>query len=125
MTAAAAPANEPGAPVRSATCRARFSAITLLLSRSIQLTIADRCGEWTLAIVTACAGAVVVAARPSTRMPRARRKAAKAPAASAAGVKERARKLSGSSASCGLPARVSLPWSTSSAVIGVTLPVVT
>ena len=56
VTAAAAPANEAGRPVRSATCRARFSAITLLLSRSIQPTIADREGEWTLAIVAAPVG---------------------------------------------------------------------
>ena len=47
--------------MRSATCRARFSAITLLLSRSIQPTIADSEGEWTLAIVAAPFGAVVAA----------------------------------------------------------------
>src|SRR6516165_1894110 len=69
VTAAAAPANEAGRPVRSATCRARFSAITLLLSRSIQPTIADRYGERTLATVAAPAGAAAGATRPWTRTP--------------------------------------------------------
>ena len=95
--------------MRSATCRAKSSAITLLLSRSIQPTIADRAGERTLAIVAAPAGVVAAVTRPCTRMPAARRKEAKDAAASAAGVTERGRKLPGLSASSGLPDRVSLP----------------
>ena len=63
--------------------------------------------------------------RLSTRMPWARRNEAKDAAASAAGVKERGPEVAGSSASSGLPDAVSRPWSTSSEVIGVTLPVVT
>ena len=39
-------------------------------------------------------------------------------------VGRRGRKLPGSSASCGVPAGVRRPWSTSSEVIAVTLPVV-
>ncbi len=70
-------------------------------------------------------GAVVAETPPSTRMPWARRNEAKDAAASAAGVKERGRKLTGLSASSGLPDAVSRPWSTSSEVMGVTLPVVT
>ena len=46
-------------------------------------------------------------------------------AAPTAGAGERGAKLAGSSASCGAPADVSRPWSTSSAVMAVTLPVVT
>ena len=63
MTAAAAPLNEAGRRSCSATWRARFSAITLLLSRSIQPTIADSGGEETEATVAACGGRVLLAAR--------------------------------------------------------------
>ena len=49
-------ANEAGRPVCSATWRARSSAMTLLLSRSIQPTIAATSGERTLAMVTAPPG---------------------------------------------------------------------
>ena len=49
MTACAAPLNEAGSPAASATWRARFSAITLLLSCSICSTMADSGGEVTLA----------------------------------------------------------------------------
>ena len=45
-------------------------------------------------------------------------------AACAAGSVDRGRKLPGSSASSGAPLGVSRPWSTSSGVIAVTLPVV-
>jgi len=78
-----------------------------------------------VAIVAAPSGAVVAETPPSTRMPWARRDEAKDAAAPAAGVRERGRKLTGLSASSGLPDAVSRPWSTSSEVMGVTLPVVT
>ena len=55
-TAWAAPLNEAGWPVADATCRARFSAMTLLLSSSICATRAVSGGEATLAIGTARAG---------------------------------------------------------------------
>jgi hypothetical protein len=47
VTAAAAPLKEAGIPVAIATCRARFSAITLLLSISIHCTISASGGEAT------------------------------------------------------------------------------
>ena len=62
---------------------------------------------------------------PSMRIPSLARNEPKAAAASAAGVSDRGRRFPGSSASCGDPLRVSLPWSTSSEVIGETLPVLT
>ena len=111
--------------MRSATCLARSSAITLLLSRSIQPTIADSMGEWAAAMTAAPRDRVRGTGWPATRMPSRCRKRAKAAAASAAGLNERGRKFCGSSASCGVPAAVSRPWSTSSEVIGVTLPVLT
>ena len=80
-------------------------------------------GERTAATRAACRGRRPGAAEPATWMPSRRRNPAKAPAASAAGVVDLGRKLRGSSASCGAPERVSRPWSTSSEVIGVTLPV--
>ena len=66
MTAAAAPLYEAGCPVLTATWRARFSAITLLLSSSICSTMADSGGEDTLARLAACAGAACGAAEPVT-----------------------------------------------------------
>ena len=73
VMAAAAPLNEAGRLSRSATWRARFSAITLLLSRSIQLTIADSGGEETEAMVAACAAAFCGPPGPVTRIPSALR----------------------------------------------------
>ena len=67
-------------------------------------------------------GAVAV---PATLMPSASRKPANACAASSAGVKSVGWEFCQSSASCGAPLGVSRPWSTSSELIGVTLPVVT
>ena len=106
-----------------ATCRARFSAITLLLSISIHCTICATGGEATLAMVAAPGRAVAGPAGPCTVMPSRLSQLANACAASAAGVSERGRKLPGSLASCGWPSGVSRPWSTSSAVMAVTLPV--
>ncbi len=123
VTAAAAPLNEAGFLVCSATCLARSSAITLLLSRSIQPTIAASAGERTAATCVACRGWRPAVTGPATLMPSWRSSRAKASAASTAGTADRGRKLLGSSASCGLPEGVSRPWSTSSEVIGVTLPV--
>ena len=85
-----------------ATCRARFSAITLLLSVSICSTISASGGEDTAASVAAAAAAR--SPRPGaavTPMPSARRKPANAAAASPPGVNVRARTFCGSSASCG------------------------
>ncbi len=58
ITAPAAPLNVAGRPVAIATCRARFSAMTLLLSCSICSTIEASVGEVTWAIAGAPAGAV-------------------------------------------------------------------
>ena len=66
MTAAAAPLYEAGCPVATATCRARFSAITLLLSSSICSTMADSGGDDTLASPAAWAGAACGTAAPVT-----------------------------------------------------------
>ena len=86
--------------------------------------MADSGGEETEAILAACAAAFCWPPGPVTRIPSALRKAAKAWAAWAAGSSDRGRKLPGSSASSGAPPGVSRPWSTSSEVIAVTLPVV-
>ncbi len=75
--------------------------------------------------MAAPAGAACGAGRPVTPMPSAARKPANALAASGAGENVRGTVLPGSSASCGAPLAVSRPWSTSSELIGVTLPVVT
>ena len=125
VTAAAAPLNEAGCPAARATWRARFSAITLLLSSSISCTTADSGGEDTLAMPAACAGAVCATGGPVTWMPSAASKAANEAAAMPAGSVVRARRLYGSSESSGAPAVVSRPWSTSRAAIGVTSPVLT
>ena len=92
-----------------ATCLARFSAITLLLWVSIQSTISASGGDATAAMVAAPCGAAVWLTAPRTRIPSPARNPAKACAASAAGVNVRARKFSGSLASCGAPLAVSLP----------------
>ncbi len=125
VTAAAAPLKEAGILVAIATCLARFSAITLLLSISIHCTISASGGEATLAMVTSPGAGAAGRAGPSTRIPCLVRSEPKAAAASAAGVTDRGRRFPGSSASCGAPLRVSLPWSTSRDVIGLTFPVLT
>jgi hypothetical protein len=73
VTAAAAPLNVAGCPVAMATCRARFSAMTLLLSVSIWATIAVSGGEDTAASWLAACGAVAGRGRPVTLMPSAAR----------------------------------------------------
>ena len=69
VSAAAAPLNEAGRPVAIATCRARFSAITLLLSVSICATISASGGDDTAAIVAPPRGATCGAAGPRTAIP--------------------------------------------------------
>ncbi len=87
--------------------------------------MADSGGEDTLARPAAWAGAVRGTAEPVTRMPSAVSRPANEAAAIPAGSVVRAPRLYGSSESSGAPPAVSLPWSTSSAAIGVTLPVLT
>jgi hypothetical protein len=124
ISAPAALLNEAGFPAASATCRARFSAITLLLSWSICWTMADSGGEDTLAMVAAWAGAwpAVYWVRA---MPSCLSRPANASAATPAGSSDRGRRLYGSSESSGAPDFPSRPWSTSSELIGVTSPVLT
>ncbi len=99
--------------------------MTLLLSCSICSASCANGGEVTTASGLAPAGARAARGDPVTWMPSAARKPAKAAAAAGAGVIVRGRRFPGSSASSGAPPRVSRPWSTSSELIGVTLPVVT
>ena len=99
--------------------------MTLLLSSSICPTRAASGGEATLATTAERAGAVCTTGMPVTWMPSAVSRAAKDPAATAAGSVERGCRLYGSSESSGVPAAVSRPWSTSSDTIGVTSPELT
>src|ERR1035438_9732830 len=69
VTAVAAPLNDAGAWVCSATCLARSSAITLLLSRSIMPTMSDSGGDLTAAIVAAPAPAAPAPAAPAPAAP--------------------------------------------------------
>ena len=87
--------------------------------------MADRRGELTEPRTGALAGAAAAAGLPVTVMPSPCRNAANAETAMPTGSADRARKLTGSSASSGVPAAVSRPWSTSSEVICVTSPLVT
>jgi hypothetical protein len=71
VTAVAAPLYEAGWWFLMATWRARFSAITLLLSWSICCTIADSGGDWVLARVLASCLACCSAGVPVTWIPSA------------------------------------------------------
>ena len=79
------PAGRGGRAGLTATCRARFSAITLLLSSSICSTMADSGGEDTLARSAARAGARLRGGGPVTGMPSAASRAANEAAAMPAG----------------------------------------
>ena len=122
-SAAAAPLNVAGRPSAIATCRARFSAITLLDSSSICSAIAASGGELTLASTGADAAAAASAGVPVTVMPSCASSPANAATVMPAGSVVRGRKLTGSSSSSSAPPGVSRPWSASSATIGVTFPV--
>jgi hypothetical protein len=76
-----------------ATWRARFSAITLLLSSSICCTTAESGGEDTLAMPEACTGADCATGDPVMRMPSAPSRAANEAAAMRAGSLVRGRRL--------------------------------
>jgi hypothetical protein len=87
--------------------------------------MADNGGEDTLARPAAWAGAGRGAGEPVTLMPSAVSRETNEAAAVPAGSVLRGLRLYGSSESSGVPSVASRPWSTSSAVIGVTLPVLT
>jgi D-alanyl-D-alanine carboxypeptidase/D-alanyl-D-alanine-endopeptidase (penicillin-binding protein 4) len=91
ITASAAPLNVAGIPRAIATCRARFSAITLFDSSSICSSITASVGELTLAITGADAAAVTSAGAPVTAMPSRSSRLANAAAVRPAGSSVRAR----------------------------------